>query len=77
MDKKLSFGVQGFDVIDDYSDSQFAIAEIYVCHDGNNLHNMPINLSVIKKAKRTLKNKFLDTFFILNTRVICTLSLGL
>ena len=63
MDKKLSFGVQGFDVIDDYSDSQFAIAEIYVCHDGNNLHNMPIDLSVIKKAKRTLKNKFLVASF--------------
>ena len=63
MDKKISFGVKGFDVIDDYSDDQFAIAEIYVCHDGNNLHNMPIDLSVIKKAARTLKNKFLVAGF--------------
>ena len=63
MDKKISFEVQGFDVIDDYSDNQFAIAEIYVCHDGNNLHNMPIDLSVIKKAKKTLKNKFLVAGF--------------
>ena len=63
MDKKISFEVQGFDVIDDYSDNQFAIAEIYVCHDGNNLHNMPIDLSVIKKAKKTLKNKFLVASF--------------
>lgn len=55
MDKKISFEVQGFDVIDDYSDNQFAIAEIYVCHDGNNLHNMPIDLSVIKKAKKDFK----------------------
>ena len=63
MDKKISFEVQGFDVIDDYSDNQFAIVEIYVCHDGNNLHNMPIDLSVIKKAKKTLKNKFLVAGF--------------
>lgn len=63
MDKKLSFDVEGFNVIDDYSDSQLAIVEVYVCHDGNNLHDMPIDLSVIKKAKRTLKNKFLVAGF--------------
>lgn len=63
MDKKLSFDVEGFNVIDDYSDNQLAIVEIYVCHDGNNLHDMPIDLSVIKKAKRTLKNKFLVAGF--------------
>lgn len=63
MDKKLSFGVEGFSVIDDYSDNQLAIVEVYVCHDGNNLHNMPIDLSVIKKAKKTLKNKFLVAGF--------------
>ena len=63
MDKKLSFGVEGFSVIDDYSDSQLAIVEVYVCHDGNNAHDMPIDLSVIKKAKRTLKNKFLVAGF--------------
>jgi len=63
MDKKISFEVEGFDVIDDYSDNQLAIVEIYVCHDGNNLHDMPIDLSVIKKAKKTLKNKFLVAGF--------------
>lgn len=63
MDKKLSFGVEGFSVIDDYSDNQLAIVEVYVCHDGNNAHDMPIDLSVIKKAKRTLKNKFLVAGF--------------
>ena len=63
MDKKISFDVDGFSVIDDYSDSQLAIVEIYVCHDGNNLHDMPIDLSVIKKAKKTLKNKFLVAGF--------------
>ena len=63
MNQKLSFGVEGFSVVDDYSDSQLAIVEIYVCHDGNNLHDMPIALSVIKDAKKTLKNKFLVAGF--------------
>lgn len=58
-DKRISFEVEGFNVLDDYSDAQFAIVEVYVCHDGNNLHNMPIDLSVLKSAKKTLKNKFL------------------
>ena len=58
-DNKLSFGVEGFSVVDDVSDSQLAVVEIYVCHDGNNAHNMPIDLPVIKKAKKTLKGKFL------------------
>jgi hypothetical protein len=57
MDKKLTFEVDKFSIIDDYSDSQFAVVEIYVCHDGNNLHDTPIGLDVIKEAKRTLKNK--------------------
>lgn len=63
MNKELSFEVEGFNVIDDYSDNQLAIVEVYVCHDGNNHHDMPIDLSVIKKAKRTLKNKFLVAGF--------------
>lgn len=63
MDKKISFSIDGFSVIDDYSDSQLAIVEVYVCHAGNNLHDMPIDLSVIKKAKKTLKNKFLVAGF--------------
>ena len=63
MNKELSFEVEGFNVIDDYSDNQLAIVEVYVCHDGNNRHNMPIDLSVIKKAKKTLKNKFLVAGF--------------
>ena len=63
MNKELSFEVEGFNVIDDYSDNQLAIVEVYVCHDGNNHHNMPIDLSVIKKAKKTLRNKFLVAGF--------------
>lgn len=63
MDKKIAFGVENFSVIDEYSDSQLAVVEIYVCHDGNNAHNMPIDLDVLKKAKKTLKNKFLVAGF--------------
>lgn len=63
MDKKISLGVENFSVVDDYSDSQLAIVEIYVCHDGNNAHDMPIDLEVLKKAKKTLKNKFLVAGF--------------
>ena len=59
MNKKVDLKIDKFDVIDDYSDDQLAIVEVYVCHDGNNLHDMPIDLSVIKKAKKTLRNKFL------------------
>ena len=59
MNKKLKLGIENFSIVDDMSDDQLAIVEVYVCHDGNNLHDMPIELSVLKKAKKTLKNKFL------------------
>lgn len=56
---KVSFEVDDFKILQELSDSQLAIIEVYVCHDGNNRHNLPISLDVIKKAKDTLKNKFL------------------
>ena len=59
MNKKLKLGIENFSIVDDMSDDQLAIVEVYVCHDGNNLHDMPIELSVLKNAKKTLKNKFL------------------
>ena len=59
MENKLYFEVQKFDIMDDVSDEQFAFVEVYVCHDGNNAHNMPISLDSITRAKDTLKNKFL------------------
>lgn len=60
MDKnKLSFEVQKFDIMDDISNDQFAFVEVYVCHDGNNAHNMPISFETLNRAKSTLKNKFL------------------
>ena len=54
---KMSFEIEKFDILDDYSDEQFAVVQLYVCHDGNNLHDMPIDLGVIKEARKTLINK--------------------
>lgn len=59
MRDKLSFEVQKFSIMDDISDEQFAFVEVYICHDGNNAHNMPISFEVLDRAKDTLKNKFL------------------
>ena len=59
MENKLSFEVQKFSIMDNISDEQFAFVEVYVCHDGNNAHNMPISFETLEKAKDTLKNKFL------------------
>lgn len=59
MKNNLSFEVQKFSIMDDISDEQFAFVEVYVCHDGNNAHNMPISFEALDKAKNTLKNKFL------------------
>ena len=63
MDKELekfSIDVASFEIVpEEYSDSQLAIVEIYVCHDGNNRHNVPITREALVRAKDTLKNKFL------------------
>ena len=59
MENKLSFEVQKFSIMDNIADEQFAFVEVYVCHDGNNAHNMPISFETLEKAKDTLKNKFL------------------
>lgn len=55
----LKFDIEEMKVIDEISDSQLAILEVYVCHDGMNLHEKPISLDTIKKASHTLINKFL------------------
>ena len=58
--KKISIEVEKFSILaDEESNSQLAIVEIYVCHDGNNLHNVPISNEALVNAKDTLKNKFL------------------
>lgn len=65
MDKKhLSLDIENFEIIpEEYSDNQLAIVEIYVCHDGNNRHNVPISHKALVNAKDTLKNKFLVAGF--------------
>ena len=67
MDKELekfSIDVASFEIVpEEYSDSQLAVVEIYVCHDGNNRHNVPITREALVKAKDTLKNKFLVAGF--------------
>ncbi len=67
MDKELekfSIDVASFEIVpEEYSDSQLAVVEIYVCHDGNNRHNVPITREALVRAKDTLKNKFLVAGF--------------
>lgn len=55
----LKFNVEDVNILQYVSDEQLAIAEIYVCHDGDNSHGMPIPLESIKEASNTLLNKFL------------------
>ena len=67
MDKELekfSIDVASFEIVpEEYSDNQLAVVEIYVCHDGNNRHNVPITREALVRAKDTLKNKFLVAGF--------------
>ena len=62
--KMFNVDVENFEIVaEDYSDDQLAIVEVYVCHDGNNRHNIPISREALVKAKDTLKNKFLVAGF--------------
>ena len=54
---KVSLSVDGLEVSDEVLDNHLAIIEVYVCHDGNNAHNLPIKLETIKEAQESLKNK--------------------
>lgn len=54
---KVSLSVDSLEVSDEVLDNHLAILEVYVCHDGNNAHNLPIKLETIKDAQDTLKNK--------------------
>lgn len=66
MDKnKLSLDIEKFEIVsaEEYSNEQLAIVEVYVCHDGNNRHNVPISNKALRAAKDTLKNKFLVAGF--------------
>lgn len=61
---KVSLDIENFEILpEEYSDEQLATVEIYVCHDGNNRHNIPIAREALVRAKDTLKNKFLVAGF--------------
>jgi hypothetical protein len=62
-ERKLKFAIDEIKIIQELSDSQLAIAEVYVCHDGMNSHELPISLDILKKATPTLINKFLVAGF--------------
>ena len=58
MDKTLKFEIGQAELVKEISDSMIAICRVKVCHDQNNSHNMPINLSVIKEAaENSLRGK--------------------
>lgn len=61
--KIVSFEVEDLSILEEFSEDQLAIVEVYVCHDGNNAHNLPISLETLKKCADTLKNKFLVAGF--------------
>ena len=48
---KVSLSVDGLEVSDEVLDNHLAIIEVYVCHDGNNAHNLPIKLETIKESQ--------------------------
>jgi hypothetical protein len=53
----FSLPIDGMNITDEVLDNHLAIIEVYVCHDGNNAHNLPIDLETLKDAQDTLKNK--------------------
>ena len=46
---KVSLSIDGLEVSDEVLDNHLAIIEVYVCHDGNNAHNLPIKLDTMFK----------------------------
>lgn len=62
--KKISFAVDRFELIDEAHNSQLAKMKFYVCRDGNNLHNMPIEWETISNAAHTLVGKPILTNYI-------------
>jgi hypothetical protein len=55
--KKISFAVDRFELIEEAHNSQLAKMKFYVCRDGNNLHNLPISWETISNAAHTLIGK--------------------
>jgi hypothetical protein len=59
LDRVIQFEVDEIKLIKEFSDSQLAIAQVKVCHDGMNKHELPIAFDTMKKAEPTLINKWL------------------
>jgi hypothetical protein len=60
---KLKFEIDDINLIEEVSDGQLAIAEVWVCNTGMNLHEKPISIETLKEAAPTLLNKFLICAF--------------
>lgn len=58
MERILKFDIEKAELIKTVSDEEFAIMRVFVCHDGNNTHNLPISLDTIKlSAENSLRGK--------------------
>jgi hypothetical protein len=56
--QNLKFEISNVELIQEVNDSMIAILRVFVCHDGNNAHNMPISLETIKlSAENSLRGK--------------------
>lgn len=62
--KKLNFAIDRFELIEDAHNSQLAKMKFYVCRNGNNLHNLPIEWETINNAAHTLVGKPILTNYI-------------
>lgn len=59
----LKFKVDKINLLKELSDEQLAIAEVWVCCEGDNAHELPITHEALVKAIPTLYNKFLVAGF--------------
>jgi len=55
--KKINFAIDKFELMKDSENSQLAKLKLFVCREGNNLHDLPISWETIKDASPTLVGK--------------------
>lgn len=63
MQNTAKFAVDKIVMLQELSDSQLAIGEVWICCEGENLHNLPITEDALNSAIPTLYNKFLVAGF--------------
>ncbi len=61
--EKVNFAIDKMKILQEVSDDQLALVEVYVCHDNMNAHELPIDIKALKQAESTLFNKFLVAGF--------------